>query len=162
MFQFRLLAAVVGLMLTGVVSTLVFAQSAAKLTTQDYHDIQQLYARYNLAIDTGDAEGWAGTFTPDGSFGNNKGHDALVQFVKDWREKRDGANRRHLNSNMVLTATSDGAKGAIYLQLLNIGVRPATIATTGIYDDAIVRTPQGWRFKSRNLHADPAPRTETK
>jgi hypothetical protein len=122
-----------------------------------------LYARYNLAIDTGDGEGWAATFTPDGVFNNtNKGHDALVQFIKDWREKRDGANRRHLNSNMVLTPTPEGAKGAIYLLLLNVGVRPATIATTGIYEDVLVRTAQGWRFKSRIVHADPGPRTELK
>ena len=156
----RLLPAVLGLAFIGM--TIVNAQqNTAKLTTQDYNDIQQLYARYNLAIDTGNAEGWAATFTPDGVFNNtNKGHDALVQFIKDWREKRDGANRRHLNSNMVLTATADGANASIYLLLLNVGVRPATIATTGIYEDVLVRTPQGWRFKSRIVHADPAPRVE--
>jgi actinorhodin biosynthesis protein ActVIA len=138
-------------------------QSSARLTTQDYNDIQQLYARYNLAIDTGNGEAWAATFTPDGVFNNtNKGHDALVQFIKDWREKRDGANRRHLNSNMVLTPTADGANASIYLLLLNVGVRPATIATTGIYEDVLVRTPQGWRFKSRIVHADPGPRVEAK
>src|SRR5215467_3408266 len=158
----RLLATVFGLAVIGM-TTVHAQQSPAKLTTQDYNDIQQLYARYNLAIDTGNGEAWAATFTPDGVFNNtNKGHDALVQFIKDWREKRDGANRRHLNSNMVLTPTSDGAKGAIYLLLLNVGVRPATIATTGIYEDVLLRTPQGWRFKSRVVHADPAPKVELK
>jgi hypothetical protein len=158
----RLLAGVVVLGLVVVGVAVVRGQDrTAKLTTQDYIDIQQLYARYNLAIDTGDGEGWAATFTPDGIFNNtNQGHDALVQFIKDWRDKRDGANRRHLNSNMALTPTADGAKGAIYLLLLNVGVRPATIATTGIYEDVLVRTPQGWRFKSRIVHADPARRAE--
>jgi hypothetical protein len=158
----RLLPAVLVFAFIGM--TVVNAQQPAmKLTTQDYNDIQQLYARYNLAIDTGNAEGWAATFIPDGVFNNtNKGHDALVQFIKDWREKRDGANRRHLNSNMVLTPTADGANASIYLLLLNVGVRPATIATTGIYEDVLVRTPQGWRFKSRIVHADPGPRTELK
>ena len=162
MIHSRLVAAVLGLAFVGM--TVVHAQhGAAKLATQDYIDIQQLYARYNIAIDTGDGDGWAATFTPDGVFNNtNKGHDALVQFIKDWREKRDGANRRHLNSNMALTPTADGANGAIYLLLLNVGVRPATIATTGVYEDVLVRTPQGWRFKSRIVHADPAPRVEAK
>jgi hypothetical protein len=159
----RALAALVGLALTAIAGMAVRAERAPALTTQDYADIQQLYARYNLAIDTGDAEGWAGTFTPDGVFNNtNRGRDALVQFVHDWREKRDGANRRHLNSNMVLSPTADGAKGTIYLLLLNVGVRPATIATTGIYEDVLVRTPQGWRFRSRVVHADPAPRAEAR
>jgi hypothetical protein len=162
MVHTRLLAAVFGLAVIGMTS-IHAQQNPAKLTTQDYNDIQQLYARYNLAIDTGNGEAWAATFTPDGVFNNtNKGHDALVQFIRDWREKRDGGNRRHLNSNMVLTATPDGANGSIYLLLLNVGVRPATIATTGIYEDVLVRTPQGWRFKSRIVHADPPPRVEAK
>jgi bifunctional aromatase (cyclase/dehydratase) len=133
-----------------------------KLTTQDYLDIQQLYARYNVAIDTGDAEGWAGTFTPDGVFNNtSRGHDALVQFIKDWRDKRNGANRRHWNSNLVINAAPDGAAGSVYLELLDVGVRPATIATTGSYEDALVKTPQGWRFKTRIVHGDPAPKPAT-
>jgi len=138
----------------------VHAQSGSKatLTTQDYVEIQQLYARYNMAIDTGDGEAWAATFIPDGVFNNNtRGHDALVQFVRDWRDKRDGANRRHLNSNLVITPTPDGARASVYLLLLNVGVRPAIPATTGIYEDTLVRTPQGWRFKSRIVHADPTP-----
>jgi len=140
-----------------VVAAAVAAQPAP-LTPEDLTELQQLYARYNMAIDSGDAEAWAATFTPDGVFNNtNRGHDGLVQFIKDWVEKRDGANRRHWNSNLAFTATPDGARGACYLMLLNIGVRPVTIALTGIYEDALVKTPQGWRFKSRIVHSDPAP-----
>ena len=75
MIHSRLVAAVLGLAFIGM--TVVHAQhGAAKLTTQDYIDIQQRM-RVNIAIDTGDGEGWAGTFTPDGVFNTNKGHDAL-------------------------------------------------------------------------------------
>ncbi len=42
--------------------------AAGGLSAQDYFEIQQLYARYNNAIDSGDAEGWAATFTSDGVF----------------------------------------------------------------------------------------------
>jgi SnoaL-like domain len=164
MIQSRRFVVVAAVGLAIGIGTLVHAQQgSAKLTTQDYIDIQQLYARYNMAIDTGNGEGWAGTFTPDGVFNNtNKGHDALVQFIKDWREKRDGANRRHWNSNLAIAQTADGASGSVYLILLNVGVRPATIVSTGIYEDALVKTPQGWRFKTRVVHGDPAPRTELK
>ena len=88
-------------------------QGAGKtaLSTQDYVEIQQLYARYATAIDTGDAAGWASTFTPDGIFNNNtRGHDALVQFVHDWRDKRNGANRRHWNANLVITPSAPTAR----------------------------------------------------
>src|SRR5690242_11127303 len=137
-----------------------YAQSTGKaLTTQDYVEIQQLYARYNTAIDAGDGEAWASTFTPDGVFNNNtRGHDALVQFVHDWRDKRNGANRRHWNSNLVITPTGDGAIGSVYLMLLDTGARPAAAASTAMYEDTLVKTAQGWRFKARVLHGDQAPR----
>lgn len=159
MMKSYVLAVVAALGLAAGAVTVVRAQQGAgQLTTEDYIDIQRLYARYNVAIDTGDGEGWAGTFTADGVFGNtNKGHDALVQFIRDWREKRDGANRRHWNSNLVLTPTAEGANGSIYLILLNIAVRPAAIVT-GMYEDTLVKTPQGWRFKTRVVRGDPAPR----
>jgi len=156
-FTVMVLAAAVAILGTGLLRAQQ-AASTTKLTTQDYADIQQLYARYNLAIDTGDGEGWASMFMPDGVFNTNtKGHDALVQFVRDWREKRNGANRRHWNSNLVITPTNEGANGSVYLLLLDIGVRPAVPALTAIYEDRLVKTPAGWRFKSRIVHADPAP-----
>jgi len=44
------------------------AQHGPELSTQDYIDIQQLYARYYTAIDSGKAEAWADTFVADGVF----------------------------------------------------------------------------------------------
>ena len=52
------------------------------LSTQDYIDIEQLYATYNHAIDAGDGEAWAGTFTADGTFNKFTGHDQLVGFIQ--------------------------------------------------------------------------------
>ena len=61
--------------------------AADTLSAQDYFEIQQLYARYNIAIDSGDAEGWAATFTPDGVFNTFSGHEALVWVHKDMARK---------------------------------------------------------------------------
>jgi hypothetical protein len=153
------LAVLVGCALAIGSMTVFGAGAAGKLTADDYAAIQQLYARYNHAIDTGDADTWAGTFTPDGVFNNTtKGHDALVAFVKDWKDKKNDERLRHWNTNLMITPTADGASGAVYLMLMNISVRPAVPATTGKYEDVLVKTAQGWRFKSRVVHADPAPR----
>jgi hypothetical protein len=155
----RTLIAAGMVVVAAVVTAAVVHGQSGTLTTDDYIAIQQLYARYNVAIDTGDAEAWAATFTPDGNFNNsNKGHDALVQFIKDWREKRDGANRRHWNSNLVITPAANGASGSVYLMLMNIGVRPAAVAMTARYQDTLVKTALGWRFKERIIHGDAAPR----
>jgi len=125
------------------------------LTTQDYIDIQQLYARYNHAIDGGDAEAYAALFTPDGSFNNNNGHDALVAFIKT----RNGANLRHWNTNLTITGTPEGASGSVYLMFLNVGVRPPVVTGAGKYEDALVKTAQGWRFKKRVNRPEGPPAT---
>jgi hypothetical protein len=127
------------------------------LSTQDYIDIEQLYATYNHAIDGCDAEGWAATFTPDGVFQRYTGREALVGFVKQWCEKMNGGNRRHWNTNLRITPTKDGAAGAVLLMLLDAGVKPAAILSTGAYNDTLVRTPDGWRFKTRTIKGDTPP-----
>ena len=130
------------------------AQGHGSLTTQDYIDIQQLYARYNVAIDAADAEGYANTFTSDGVFNTFNGRDALLGFARNYT----GTSRRHWNTNLVITPTPEGAKGSVYLFLLDVSVRPPAISTAIQYDDALVKTAQGWRFKKRTTKVDgPAP-----
>ena len=149
-------------------ASLVSAQhKSGKLSAEDYVEIQQLYARYNNAIDSGDAEAYADTFVPDGTFNTFTGREALVGFIHSWREKMNGANRRHWNSNLLINATPEGASGSVYLLLIDVGVRPPVIAAAAKYDDQLVRTPQGWRFKKRTTKAEapaaaPAPSAEKK
>ena len=138
-------------------ATLSYGQRKGSLTGDDYIEIQQLYARYNNAIDTGDAEGYAATFVPDGVFNTFNGHDALVQFIHDWHDKMGGATRRHWNTNLTITPTPEGAKGSVYLMLVNVGVRPPVIFSAAMYDDELVKTPRGWRFKHRVTKADGPP-----
>src|SRR5882724_9521104 len=99
-----------------VLATTAWAQPK-KLTADDYMEIQQLYASYNWAIDSGDAEGWAAKFTPDGVFQTFNGHDALVGFIHTWVDRMKGGNMRHWNSNLSITPTAEGASGAVYLLL---------------------------------------------
>lgn len=127
---------------------------AEGLSTQDYIDIEQLYAQYNHAIDGCDAQGWAATFTPDGVFQRFTGRDALEGFVKQWCGKMNGANRRHWNTNLRITPGKEGANGKVLLMLLDVGVKPAAIVSTGTYNDTLVRTAEGWRFKSRMITSD--------
>ena len=151
-------AVILSLILAGF-ATFANAQSssttAVALGAQDYIDIQQLYARYALLIDTGDAEGWANTFTPDGVFNNSStGHDALVQFVHDWRDTRRGASLRHWNSNLVIRPSANGATGSVYMLLLDISTKVPSPTASYRYEDALVKTAGGWRFKTRVLHRD--------
>jgi len=149
--------AAIALLIGGVASS--YAQhSKSSLTADDYIEIQQLYARYNNAIDSGDAEGYAATFTPDGVFNTFNGHDALVGFIHRWRESMNGANMRHWNTNLAINGTPQGASGSVYLMLVNVGVRPPVIASAAKYEDELVKTPDGWRFKKRVTKGEGPPR----
>jgi hypothetical protein len=134
--------------------------AAPKLTADDYFEIQQLYANYAQALDRGEGERFASTFVLDGEFTGGrgpgrggevrnpiKGKDALLQMGS-----RGGS--RHFNANLVITPTAEGAKGSVYLLLFNARNIPATIVETAIYDDTLVKTPQGWKFKKRVVWRD--------
>lgn len=123
------------------------------LTAQDYVEIQMLYARYNHVIDAGDVEGYVALYTPDGTFNNFKGHEGLRTFMKN----RAPSTRRHWNTNLLITPSPEGAKGAVYLMFLDVGAKPPTVTGAGKYDDTLVKTPQGWRFKKRQTLPDPPP-----
>jgi hypothetical protein len=148
------------ILLSALAAGIMFAgtcAAAGQLSAQDYFEIQQLYARYNVAIDSGDAEGWAATFTPDGVFNTSIGHDALVNFVKTWREKLNGATRKHWNNNLQITGNSKEASGNVYLMLVDISTKPPSILTTATYTDSLVKTKDGWRFTKRTTKGDSAP-----
>ena len=126
------------------------------LSTDDVLEIQQLVARYNFAVDGGDADAFAGTFTADGVFtvaGNEmRGHDALRAFV----EGRAGvASRRHIVSSIIVDGDGDAATLRAYLQVVaKTEDGTFAVATQGTYDDRLVRTDDGWRFSVRSFRSD--------
>jgi hypothetical protein len=149
------LVLIVAAMVSG--STWVAAQSGGKqLTAQDFVEIQQLYSKYNWSLDTGDAEAYAATFTPDGVFNNNTGKDAIVKFANTFHTGL-GSHVKHWNTNLMITPTAEGASGQVYLILVDFGTKPASIVTSANYSDELVKTPQGWRFKKRATKGDVAP-----
>jgi hypothetical protein len=136
---------------------------AEGLTTQDYIDIEQLYATYNHAIDSGDGEAWAATFTPDGTFNQFTGHDQLVGFIQAWKEKMNGGARRHWNTNLRIVPSKDGASASVFLMLVDVNTKG--IVATGMYNDTLMKTSHGWRFKTRQTKMDtaaPPPAAEQK
>jgi actinorhodin biosynthesis protein ActVIA len=128
---------------------------AEGLSTQDYIDIEQLYATYNHAIDSGDGEAWAATFTPDGTFNKFTGHDQLVGFIQRWKAEMNGGNRRHWNTNLRIVPSKDGASASVFLMLVDVSTK--SIVATGMYNDTLVKTATGWRFKTRATKMDAAP-----
>jgi hypothetical protein len=148
-----------------------FAQdrSSASLTALDYVEIQQLVLKYARALDTCSNNGYdyADLFTPDGVFaplvpgrGNLKfqGREQLAEVSGGGSKgcKNVGWIQQgvlHMYVNHVITPTVDGATGTVDMLMIGLGGDPNKIEHDGYYEDMYVKTPNGWRFKSRTHHA---------
>ncbi len=138
------------------------------LSAEDHAEIRQLLARYNWAVDFGDVEAWAATFTPDGVFeclglpdgaalgGRHAGPDALKAYASTHYGINQG-RARHWNWNLLIEGEGDSATMQCYLNAYSAGQGPsAEFRVTGIYRDTLLRTPDGWRFVTRQVTIDPA------
>ncbi|MCW8194633.1 nuclear transport factor 2 family protein [Proteobacteria bacterium 005FR1] len=125
------------------------------LTPKDYMEIEQLYAQYNWAIDSGEAQAWADTFVDDGNFNNAfKGKEQLKGFINRWVSEMNGLSRKHWNSNLHVTGDGKTAQGKVYLLLIDKSQQPAAIISSASYADELVKTDEGWRFVKRVVNSD--------
>jgi len=136
-----------------------FQEPQVPLTVEDQLAIQQLYAKYNHAIDSGDGPGWAANFTPDGVFvsgsGTFTGTEQIATFGASLASR---LKIRHWTNNLVLDGDGSTATGSCYLVLYRLtpGEQPpAGILTTAIYSDELAKGPDGaWRFTKRTATTD--------
>lgn len=146
----------VGGVLIGVGWTHAQQRTSTKFTVDDYIAIQQLYASYNHAVDfsknpadvadlfTDDAEN--GPALPGGLRWGRKG--LLDYFQQRLERPTDATKDRHWNSNLLIKPTPEGAHGSVMLMVVRVG-NPPTLTSTMTYEDDLVKTRQGWKFKKR-------------
>lgn len=143
------------------------SNAGTKLSPSDILEIQELYARYSYAVDTGDGEMRGDTFTDDGTLATYlSGHKPEhVSLLVDRTNKKGNHGHRHFMSNIIVEGEGDQARGKCLALVLGrekadpsdtYDVVPGNGFTfkTGFFQDVIVRTPKGWRFKSRELFLD--------
>ena len=164
----RLIGAVVAVAVAAALALfsslhIVHAQQAPALTPQDYIAIQQLVSKYAYAIDecTNKGYDYADLYTPEGTFATARAGKTLNTFAG--RERLAAAARGgtadckdvpwagivHMLVNHVIEPAPGGATGKVYLVAIGIDGVPGKVEAQGRYEDVYVRTPQGWRFKSR-------------
>jgi len=130
-----------------------------RLTADDRLEIQELLHRYMFVLDAGENHdngyGYADLFTEDGTFGTRPpGREALATAAGrapdgsyNTAHTRGPHNQIHLNVGEIIVPTAEGARGTSYLLMID---GPANqIYWAGWYEDVYVKTPDGWRFKSR-------------
>ena len=132
---------------------------APRLTAEDRFEIQDLLHRYMFILDAGENHdngyGYADLYTDDGTFGSRPpGREALASAAGRTPDggynaihTRGAQNQIHMNVGEIIVPTAEGAKGISYLLMID---GPANqIYWAGWYEDVYVKTPKGWRFKSR-------------
>lgn len=133
------------------------------ISADDMFAIHNLYAKYNLCSDAGDAENYADCLTEDAMLTIEpmgvriEGRAAFLEHKRRDVASRDGRYRRHWNGSLMVESAEDGAAvGRCYLLAYNgaPGDLPV-IADCGVYEDLLVRDTDGaWRFKTRHLVMD--------
>ncbi len=83
------------------------------------------------------------------------GSDDLANMAKGFHQV-NGTSSRHVYTNLRITPTSEGAHGFVYFNQLDVRTRPPTNTVSGIYEDTLVKTANGWRFKKR-VHTHDGP-----
>lgn len=163
MFCGRVRRAVLAASLLMVLAPAGIAQAQQeRVSAEDESEILDLYARFAHAIDSGDGDAFAATWTEDGEFTGGRGPGRAeetrvpIRGTEALRAMGDslGIGMRHVVSNIVIRRTEEGAEGHAYLLLLNSRSSPPIIIETAIYDDTLVKTEQGWRFSSRIVWRD--------
>jgi len=150
----RMLLAVV-VMVSGLVWSTHPARAQQALTPGDRAEIQGLSARYARALGGCAAEDYADLFAPGtGYFASNirgevVGRDRLIALVR---------SERHCAAAAPAASSSGAAPAAprpvptVAIESSSKGVTGhADLGNAGYYDDEYVRTPAGWRIKSRTV-----------
>jgi uncharacterized protein (TIGR02246 family) len=140
------------------------------LNALDYEDIRNLYGRYSIAVDTGDAEAYARTFAEDGVLsisglvpsadrsGAFTGRDKFAAMAEGMYAKTQG-HCLHISTLQTIEGDGDEAQVVAYAVVLRRGQAPYSgVILTGISRAALVRTDaDGWVYKDLVLGVDPMP-----
>jgi hypothetical protein len=145
---------------------------APGLSALDIEAITQLLARYGYTLDFEDYDGFVGCFTADGSFsavtrpdmggsGKSQGSEELYEFAKTVGHWVRG-HARHGAISAVIEGDGERAYVSSYSFIpMDYGTprQPrqrdnATVGTTGIYRDEVVKVDGRWLFSQRTFRYD--------
>ncbi len=130
---------------------------------EDKLAIEELIARYNQSLDSGDYPTWLACWSDDAIF------DGIGQYltgkaqIKTFADQYEGSTRskinglKHYTVNILSKIDGDNATTSSYLQLVNTAEKGVKIIFTGRYEDDLKRVDGQWQFARRKLHQDMPP-----
>ncbi|MDA3624706.1 nuclear transport factor 2 family protein [Saccharopolyspora oryzae] len=129
-----------------------------------YAEVLHFYARQMQALDGGDFESYAATFTADGTFKHSpklpaaQTRQGITEALHEFHKKFDGdpVQRRHYFNHVVLEQQEDGSLSSTAYALV-LTTRPGGRPDVGpscVVNDVIVRDRGALRLKSRAVDHD--------
>jgi hypothetical protein len=113
---------------------------------EDVDALVTLLARYCNRLDRGDHEGFADLFTADGRFlVFGRAFEGRAGLLKMATTAPAGI---HIAGTPVLDVRGDEATGEQNFVFVDAATHALRV---GFYDDDLVRTPDGWRIRSRRV-----------
>ena len=131
------------------------------LSVEDRLAIQELYARYCWAIDTGDPDALVATYTSDGAFEPPTGqviagHEALRTWAiarAAFRKTEATTNGQHWSTNLVAEGDGVRAKARCYFMRIAQKGDPMSVIfdVSGWQSDELRKIDGAWKFQSRKV-----------
>jgi hypothetical protein len=128
-------------------------------------DIENVLNRYSIAYDQNDMTEMADTFADSATLtmriaggdliGPFEGKEAVMKLMTDSLASQTD-QRRHVTTNLaVRKETDDAASVESYLTLVSVQDGKATLLSTALYQDELVKEADGaWRFTKRHIELD--------
>ena len=131
------------------------------LSPADYEEIRGLYAKYAFGFDTGNAGLVGSVYTADAQFivGGRVVGDSREKLVGNVKPPAAGKPQmKHMPTNILIEPSEGGANGMSYVALVTFETgKPPVVTGGGAYNDTLVKTAEGWRFKKRDYQPFPLP-----
>ena len=136
-------------------------------TTRAKFEISELISDYGNRLDAGDFDGLEQLFVEDAVFTVVPGdgvprltgaHSIRDTIEQRWRVVHEGAQRRHVMTNIVVESIAeDVATARTVLLVYEVRKEPGArvgVHGMGVYEDTLVRVDGRWRFEQRRLTLD--------
>jgi hypothetical protein len=132
--------------------------SMPRLSLEDRSAIEDLFARYSWALGTGDVDGFAATFTPDGCITEDvfeepdvwKGRDAIRAMLRHYANSPNFPGRQHHVSMPLYQPEGDRCRVKSFLYVTEChGEPPYQLRLAGSYTDELIKENGEWLFQSR-------------
>jgi uncharacterized protein (TIGR02246 family) len=127
---------------------------------EDRFGISDLFTRYTCALDAGDVDTIVDCFTEDGALlspavGAHRGHAAIRAFAERFaRFRANGAQLRHVISNLMMQVEGDRAQASCYLTVFLTRDGKSRLTAPGVYECVLRKCDGVWKFQNRIVRHD--------